>query len=287
MEAIGKNVYLESGNPGVVLGVLKSDHGLLMIDAPFRLEDQRTWRSYLINLGGGVDKLLVMLDTHIDRTLGIRAMESNVLGHENSVEILNNRPTSARGQDIDAGADWEPFDLPANIRWVVPDMTYSDTLSVYWDEHPVVLRHRPGAHTAGTWLQYDVEKILFVGDSVVLHQPPFLAWSDLNIWLEELELLGSETYKGYKIVSGRNGVLKLRSIEKMREFLVDVKEVVEKVASKDGSVDALLAEVPALLKGLSFNKSLTQLYHNRLAWGLEQYYKRHYLASKEDQKGEN
>jgi glyoxylase-like metal-dependent hydrolase (beta-lactamase superfamily II) len=287
MEAIGKNVYLESGNPGVVLGVLKSDHGLLMIDAPFRLEDQRTWRSYLINLGGGVDKLLVMLDTHIDRTLGIRAMESNVLGHENSVEILNNRPTSARGQDIDAGADWEPFDLPANIRWVVPDMTYSDTLSVYWDEHPVVLRHRPGAHTAGTWLQYDVEKILFVGDSVVLHQPPFLAWSDLNIWLEELELLGSETYKDYKIVSGRNGVLKLRSIEKMREFLVDVKEVVEKVASKDGSVDALLAEVPALLKGLSFNKSLTQLYHNRLAWGLEQYYKRHYLASKEDQRGEN
>ncbi len=139
MEEIAGHTYLENGFPGVVLGVIRSKRGLLLVDAPFRIDDQLNWRSTLTGLDAGRERLLVMLDTHIDRTLGIRAMEADVVGQENSVAILQNRPTAARSQDIDAGADWEPFDLPPNIRWVMPDMTYSDSLSIFWDDiaaHP-------------------------------------------------------------------------------------------------------------------------------------------------------
>jgi hypothetical protein len=52
-------------------------------------------------------------------------------------------------------------------------------------------------------------------------------------------------------------------------------------------MEDLLSEVPGLLRGLSFNKGLTQRYHNRLAWGLEQYYRRHYRHNDIDFKGEN
>ncbi len=287
MEELGKNIYLESGFPGVVLGAFIFKKGTLMVDAPFRVEDQRTWRTVLAGMELSSDRLLVMLDPHLDRTVGVRAMEATVIGHANSGDILQNRPASARSQDIDAGADWEPFDLPVNIRWAVPEIVFSESLSIYTGDHPIYLNHHPGAHKAGIWLQDDVEKVLFVGDTVVLHQPPFLAWADIDLWLEDLALLESDTYRGYKIVSGRNGVIRVRSIGKLREFLTDAKKVFVKTTEKNAPVEALVDEVPGLLKTLNINRTLSQLYHNRLAWGLEQYYKNHFQNSEENSKGEN
>jgi hypothetical protein len=63
-------------------GQITCPHGLVLIDSPFRPEDARSWRSTLLNLSGGVDRLLVNLDSHLDRTLGVRAMECTVVGHE-------------------------------------------------------------------------------------------------------------------------------------------------------------------------------------------------------------
>jgi hypothetical protein len=287
MEEIANHTLIESGFPGVILGAIHSDQGLLLVDSPFRTDDQHTWRSILAGMGVGKDRLLVMLDTHIDRTLGLRALETDVIGHENSVAILQDRPTAARSQDIDAGADWEPFDLPANIRWVMPDITYSNTLNIYWDDITFVLEHHDGSHSAGTWLKVEEDSVVFIGDSVVTHQPPFLAYADLTAWIADLDLLLSDEFKGYKVVSSRNGIIRSRSVEKMRDFLVKTQSIVTGFSVSRESMEDLLAEVPGLLKTLSFNKSLTQLYHNRLAWGLEQYYKRHYFHSEEEQKGEH
>lgn len=279
MEEIRKQIFIEDGYPGVVVGAIRSERGLILVDSPFRSEDQDHWRRAVSRLeeGIGKKKLLVILDTHIDRTLGVRVIESILVGQENSISILQDRPTAARSQEIDAGADWEPFDLPSNIRWMQPELAYEQSMSIHWGEVPLVLEHHPGSHLAGSWLKLETESVVFIGDCVVIQQPPFLAFADLDAWVADLELLLSDEYKGYKIVSGRNGVVRSRSIEKMRDVLLGIKTVVEGVAGKNGQVEDLLAEVPKLLKPLNFNKSLTQLYHNRLSWGLEQYYKRHYL----------
>lgn len=287
MEEIRNQVFIEDGYPGVVVGAVCSDRGLFMVDAPFRAVDQGHWRRALSRLEGaiGKQKMLLLLNTHIDRSLGVRAMESVVVGQQNSVSILENRPTAARSQEIDAGADWEPFDLPSNICWALPELSFSQSLSIYWGDIPLLLEHHPGSHTAGSWLKLENEKVVFVGDSVVIHQPPFLAYADLDAWIADFDLLLSDAYKGYKIVSGRNGVVHPQSIQKARRTLLMIKTTVEDVAAEKGQVEDLLAEVPSLLKPLSFNKNLTQLYHNRLLWGLEHYYKQRYLNVNDEQKG--
>jgi glyoxylase-like metal-dependent hydrolase (beta-lactamase superfamily II) len=279
MEEIAKNVYIEGAYPGVILGAFNFDHGLVMIDAPFRQEDLRSWRASLVNLGGGVDKALIMMDTHIDRTLGIKAMETSVVGHEASVQILKGRPTSARSQEIDAGADWEPFDLPSNIRWAVPDMTFTDSLAIYWEEDPIILTHQPGAHVAACWVRYDAEKVVFIGDSVVINQPPFLAWSDLDTWLAELERLQSDEFDGYQIVNGRNGLIKPKAISKMAAFLTLAKESLDAHSAEGGSLEEVASLTPKLMKHLNINKVYADLYENRMSWGLQQYFEQHYLMS--------
>ncbi len=276
MEEIANNVFIENNYPNVVLGVLKLDHGLLMVDAPFRGPNLMSWRKKLISLGGGIDKILVMLDSHIDRTLGIPAMEFKVLGHQNVVDIIGKRPTTARGQDVDAGADWEADDLPENIHWALPDITYKDELLIYWNDEPVIITHQPGAHIAGSWVRYNAEKVIFVGDSVVVNQPPFLAWSDLDIWLQELDWLKSEAFNGYKIVSGRNAVVKPHWIDQLVDFLTAIKARIPTLAMRDGRVEAITDAVSQLIKELDYEKTLTDPYVNRLVWGLEHYLQRHY-----------
>ena len=70
MQEITKNIYIEDQFLGVTLGVIVTARGLIQIDAPPSPEDARSWRASLMNLGGGIDRLLINLDAHPDRPRG-------------------------------------------------------------------------------------------------------------------------------------------------------------------------------------------------------------------------
>lgn len=286
MEEIAKNIYIETTYPGVVIAALRLNQGMLLVDAPFRVEDSQAWQDQLVYLKGGSKRYLIMLDTHIDRTLGIHTMGTPVLGHENAAEILRARSTTARGQDSEAGADWEPYELPTSIRWAELDLSYEKEMLIYWDEAPVIVSHQPGAHLAGSWVRCETEKIVFVGDSVVLEQPPFLAWSDLDRWLAELDWLSSDQFKDYKIVSGRNGIITAKDVQEMADYLRQIQSAVTDLAESDHLNEAIAAAAPDLLEKLTFNQDLRELFQNRLVWGLQQYIRRHHTETHTESLGD-
>ena len=47
MKEIARDVFIENSYAGVVLGVVRTAHGLIMIDAPFRLEDIKAWKTWM------------------------------------------------------------------------------------------------------------------------------------------------------------------------------------------------------------------------------------------------
>lgn len=275
MEKIGKSVYIEESYPGVTLGVLALPKGVMMIDAPFRHEDVQSWRGKLGNIEGGVEKLLVILDTHIDRMLGVPAMGCNTLCHETSIEILQSRSGTIRAQDLGAGSDFEKYDQPTNIQWAIPKMTYTDQVLIYWDDDPIRIIHQPGSHVASSWVQFDADKVIFIGDSVILNQPPFIGWSDLNRWIEALQFLRSETFKGYKIVAGRDGLVNRRAIGKMITFLMKVDKIVQELFLNGAGIEDIRSAASNLLKYFDFDQDRTNFYLNRLALGIENYLHRH------------
>lgn len=279
MEEIANRVYIEDRFPGLVLGAIKLADGLLLVDAPFRNEDIHAWRTTLSSLGGKPNKILVISDTQLDRTFGLRGMESLVVGHQTSVELLQNRSSSARLQDIDPGAAMIPYDLSLNARWMMPDITYTDQISIHLDEDPVFITHHPGSHLAGSWVRFDAAKVLFVGDSVATNQPPFLAWADLDRWIADIELLASDEFRGYKIISARQGRLYHQTISKMTRVLKEIRILVRELAEASEPLEAIKKTVPTLLKQFYFDNEMTDLYRIRLVWGLEKYLQRHYLES--------
>jgi hypothetical protein len=73
----------------------------------------------------------------------------------------------------------------------------------------------------------------------------------------------------------------------MVAFLKNVQASLDQIAAKNGSTEDAVALTPDLLKGLPMTKLYADLYENRLRWGLEHYYERHYLMKDDDKTGES
>jgi glyoxylase-like metal-dependent hydrolase (beta-lactamase superfamily II) len=279
MQSIARDVYLEEQYLGVTLGAIVLTHGLLQIDAPPSPEDCRTWRAALMNLGGSAERLLINLDAHPDRTLGVRAMDCTVLAHEKTASVFRSRPTTFKAQGEETGADWESIPGLGNIRWSPPEITFSHQMALHWGDNSVEVDFRPGPSQGAVWVSLPEVRVVFVGDAVVWGQPPFLANADIPAWLETLKLLSSSTYRGWQVVSGRNGLVNAEHIRAQADFLKQAQNKVEKLSQKKAPLEAVEVIANSLLGEFKVPSNRHSKYLQRLRHGVQSYYIRHYHPS--------
>jgi glyoxylase-like metal-dependent hydrolase (beta-lactamase superfamily II) len=280
MQAIADNVYIEDSYPGVTLGAVSLAHGLVQIDAPPALEDGRSWRAALLNLNGGPERILVNLDPHPDRTIGARQMDCSIIAHEKTAQAFRNRSTTFKAQTEETGAIWETLNSLGSVRWAPPEITFTDSLEIHWGNTPVLLEHHPGPSAGAIWVILPEERIVFVGDAVVKNQPPFLAFADLPVWIENLGSLLSSRFNQYTVVSGRGGTVSGLLIRSQLDFLKKLEKQIQKLGGKQAPPEASETLVQPLLTALKIPASRQKQFTPRLRYGLYQYYSRHYHPSK-------
>lgn len=280
MEQLTRGIYYENDYPGVTLGALILPQGTLLIDAPLRAEDARAWRNALLSLGSSSRRLLVNLDSHTDRTLGARAMECTIIAHQKTALVFRGRPSVFKGQNAESGSEWETQNEAVGTRWAIPDITFSQSISLHWGKMEVRIEYHPGPATGAVWVSVPEENIVFVGDAVLANQPAFLANADISAWLESLKLLSDE-YKNYLIVSGRGGPLPYSEIQKQQKHLERVQITLEKLVAQNAPAEATEKLIPDLLTDFKFPTKLKEQYTQRFRHGLLQYYEQHYNAPSE------
>jgi glyoxylase-like metal-dependent hydrolase (beta-lactamase superfamily II) len=280
MHQIEPGILYEDSYFGVTLGALISPSGVIMIDAPLRSEEARAWRTNLLNQRGGINRVLVCLDAHPDRTLGARALESTIIAHQNTALVFRNRPTIFKGQSPESGSDWETSSDAIGIRWASPDITFSERMTLHWGNVDVILEHHPGPMPGSLWVSIPDTKVIFVGDAVLVNQPPFLAYADLESWITSLEQLVS-VYKDYFIVSGRGGPVTIKEVRAYIRVLKSVLDGFEKLNRKDSAPEAVESLVNPLLKTYLLDNELRERYAQRLRYGLIQCYARRYRSTNE------
>ena len=278
MQEITKNIFIEDQFLGVTLGVIVTPRGLIQIDAPPSPEDARSWRASLMNLGGGVDRLLINMDAHPDRTLGARAMDCTVAAHEKTAYIFRTRPSTFKAQGEETGADWESIPGLGSVRWAPPEISFVDQMTLHWGSSPVILEHRPGPSVGSIWVHMPAEKVLFVGDMVMKNQPPFLAGSNLKAWLESLNLLLEPEYKGYTFISSRGGVVNSSAIKAQYDFLKHIHDKLNKSTTKKPNPAAVEKMVTSLLTWFKAPSARQKQFAQRLRYGLMHYNARQYHA---------
>lgn len=280
MDAIAKNVYIDERFPGVTLGVIVQSRGLIQIDAPPAPEDGRAWRASLMGMGNGHERVLINLDSHPDRTLGVRAMDCTIIAQEMTARAFQNRPNTFKAQGDETGANWESIPGLGSVRWAPPEISFVSKLSLHWSDTPVILESRPGPTNGAIWVVLPEEKVVFIGDAVVKGQPPFLAHADIPAWLETLDYLQGGDFKGYTVVSGRDGSVSPQAIRSQYDFLKKLNAKIEKLGTKKSSAanvtDKLADQV---LKEFKAPAAKSRQYSQRLRFGLRNYFARHYVSA--------
>lgn len=280
MQEITKNIYIEDQFLGVTLGVIVTPRGLIQIDAPPSPEDARSWRASLMSLGGGIERVLVNMDAHPDRTLGARSMDCTVIAHEKTALIFRTRPSTFKAQGEETGADWESIPGLGSVRWAPPEISFLDQMTLYWATSPVLLEHRSGPSNGSIWVHLPEEKVIFIGDTVLKNQPPFLAGSSLGDWLESLDLLLEPVYKGYTFISSRGGVVNPSAIKNQYDFLKHIKDKLDKTTTKKPNPAAVEKLVTSLLTWFKAPSARQKQFAQRLRYGLLHYNARqHHIPS--------
>jgi glyoxylase-like metal-dependent hydrolase (beta-lactamase superfamily II) len=275
MQQIERGIYYESSYPGVTLGALIFPHGTILIDTPLRSEDARAWRSTLLNLGGGTNRILVNLDSHPDRTLGARAMECPIVAHMKTAQVFRNRPSIFKGQSSESGSEWEASNEVVGTRWAAPDITFTHQLNFQWGGPEVILQHQPGPTSGSLWVIIPAANVIFVGDTILLDQPPFLASADLPAWIEALGHLLS-SYRDFIIISGRGGPVASDAVRKQQKQLKNIFKSMERLAKRHASTEMTEALLEELVSDLALPPDRREQYIQRLRHGLYQYYTRRY-----------
>lgn len=276
MKEIAKGVVIEEGFAGITLGALLLPQGIVMIDAPPRPDDGRAWLAALRGSGPARDRLLINLDAHPDRTLGARLLESMALAHRETLAQFRQRSAIFKAQNLESGAEWETLSGLSGLRWMPPSLTFSQQLRIHWDTQPILVEAHPGPENGACWVHLPEQKVLFIGDCVVVRQPPFLAQASLPDWLESIDQLLGREYKNYRVVSSRGGLLAEKQIRNFRRALSDLHKRLEKSGGKKGALDALEKQIPKILSAFESPARAKTQHSQRLRAGLGRYLHRVY-----------
>lgn len=280
MQEIRPGIYYEETYPGATIGAILLSRGMIFVDAPLRPEDGHRWKTTLLNRSQGtIHKVVICLDDHPDRTIGANNLDCPVITHRDAAKTLQNQSAVYRGQIPESGSSWERYPDTPGMQWMIPDITFSDKMQFHWAEEPVVLEHHPGPRPGSSWVILPEQKVVFIGDAVVLNGPPFLSKANLPTWIDTLDILLRARFRDFTIISGRGGPVKLDDIKELKKSFRKIHRRIDKLANRRVAVEDVSALADKFMDEFTFLKRDRDFFLQRLKHGLSQYYLRNYFPS--------
>lgn len=277
MKKISSGVFIEDSYPGVIVGGVITGSGVVLIDSPLHPDDGRAWLAEVREKQSGTERTLVYLDSHADRTLGGRALDSTIIAHENVCQVFEDRPSIFKAQIPESGTEWETCTGLSGIRWAPPNLAFSSQMRLHSDGTEVIIEHHPGPDPGASWLLVPDSGVLFIGDLITVKQPPFLASADLEAWEISLDLLSTQPYQDYTLIGSREGKLNQGAVKDMKKFISNLNKQLEKLAKRKSKVEIAEKMVDKLLNSFDFSTRYRNQYYQRMLYGLQHLYTEKYL----------
>ncbi len=280
MQEIKPGIFYEDSYPGPTIGAILLPRGMVFIDAPLRPEDGHRWKTTLLNRSQGtIHKVVICLDDHMDRTIGAKSLDCPIIAHQESARALHEPPHMIRNQIQESGAAWERYSENSGMSWMSPDITFTEKMQLHWADDPVLLEHHPGPRPGSSWVVLPSEKVLFLGDAVIVNGPPFLSKAHLPTWIDTLDVLLRARYKDYILISGRGGPVNQDQIRELKKSLRKIHRRIDKLASRRASAEDAGQLAERYLDEFSVQKRDREFFLQRLQHGLSQYYMRNYFPN--------
>jgi glyoxylase-like metal-dependent hydrolase (beta-lactamase superfamily II) len=279
MREVTSGVYWETKFAGVRVGaVAGGDDGLLLVDCPIRAEDGREWLAALADVGR--PRFLAALDYHPDRVLGARALDLPLIAHDFTRQVIGGWPDTFKGNTAPIGAEADRLKRVTGVRKAIPELTFSDQMVIHLGDREVVLRHHPGPTSGSMWVEIPASRLAFIGDTVMLSEPPYLGEADPEAWLATLEAARKPPYDRYTLLPSKDARARGDEIAAMIRFLRKVVGRLERLESKGASAEAASASASSLLEGFRVPAARREQALLRLQTGLVRLFSRFYAPGK-------
>jgi len=272
MQKLAKNIYVESGFPGVTVGAVVTSEGVICIDTPTHPADAHRWRLKLAQLSQKPIQFIINLDHHRDRLLNNHWFEAPVIAHEATSERLRLLPELFKSGLAQTDAnDLSTADL-AGARLIQPQVTFTDRMTLVKDGREINLVHRPGSATGAIWVEFPAEHIVFTGEAVTRGIPPVLQDSDLNTWLETLAQVQKKKFTAKVFVPGRGAPTDKKGVKAAEDFLKAARRKVEGLLRNKKTRTEVAQVAEDLLEYFNPPAARRDYYLRRLRLGLEYLY---------------
>ncbi len=272
MQKILKGIFLSNKYLGVSLGVVVTEEGLLLIDSPIHLEDGQDWLESLKTLGQ--PRFLALLDYHPDRVIGARGLPIPIIAHDATRIEMSTWSDNYKGVANPIGADVDQLRRVTGIRKAIPELTFSEKMTIQFGERWIEFWHRPGPTNGTMWVVLPENRVVFVGDTVMVSEPPFIGEADIGLWLESLNELRSLSVKSYKIVTSHDGVIRREHLNRMARFLRKLPRRIKRLSKRGDVEENALKYARELMKEYKLDPEREELMQRRLQLGLTRIYAR-------------
>jgi cyclase len=221
-------------NPGLVT----TSDGVVFIDSPQLPSDAIAWIDAASQLGQQL--ILINTEHHIDHSVGNHFFDIPIIGQEG---------TRARFYDFfpiwgssikDAMQMFQKLDPEgaAKVREYKikpPQITFKDQIKLYYGGLEIWAVNTPGHLPNSTVVYIPEDGVVFMSDTLVVEQLPWLHEADVLAWLDSLKRVRS--WQPRIVVPGHGPVAVPAVLDSMYAFLSEVVEKVSKAINNGWSLE--------------------------------------------------
>jgi len=187
VQKVRGNIYVETGFHGCNVSFIATGDGVVLIDTPQVPSEARKWKKEIERFGP--IRFVINNEPHSDHITGDFFFDGLLVAHEGAAEAMQKTQVSMI-EDMLKRIAPESLPLPAGYLIRVPDITFSQNMTIRLGGLTFNLLLMPG-HTPFQVATYiPEEKIIFTSDNVVTGGQPFLHQAVPYQWLDSLRKIG-------------------------------------------------------------------------------------------------
>lgn len=272
MKEIAPDIFVESQYAPYNLGLIRTEHGGLVIDIPPHPEDAARWWDEAEAVAGPL-RYAVLTDAQPERLLAATYWKKTPLiaakGFLQRLDAYDERGWQELLQELARRyPGYEQAILACKPRR--PNIAFDDRFLLHYPPHPLEFQAVAGVAAGSLWVFSPNQGLLFAGESVALDEPPVLEYiPNSHALLNTLSALAGRN-SVQKIVPGHGHAPAHRGdLESMREYLRVVRRAARSLARSQAAGSDVTHAAQDLMQTFFPSRAHPQPMVQRIRRGLE------------------
>ncbi len=270
MKEIAADIYIEQNSLGLFTGIIQSEKGMVLIDSPLRPLENGLWKGSVVPDECCKQCYMVVLDTNYDRLLSIKGRDCAIVAHSGCHHPIRSRTPRVSEDPSNTRITRDCFKRNPHVA---AEIIFDKRTHLHVDGIEVDLEHHAGSNHAGIWVVIPERNVVFVGRYCGGRSTSIPGLCQFGNLEADLELFPPKSMQITRWFSSRSGVVNADQIKAMIKQIANIRNTFEALKEINAPIEDWHGKIPQFLGRFSqldlFN---SELFYNRLHWGITTYY---------------